>query len=146
MQTYLVGRKSMGVQVSDGLADLARRLSERASGGILAAMQQPMQDIVDLEKATAPVRTGRYKASIRLARTISESGVGLTIGAVAYARYIWCPPQAGPVPPGVDAVGRSRAKPGTRWQSYLRRPALAQLDELIKGPLGKAVIEVARGG
>ena len=145
MQTYSIGGKQMGTLVSDGLADFAERLSNRAAGGVLHALTQPLQKVVDLEARTAPVRTGRYKRSIHLVRTISSTGVGVSVGAVAYSRYIWCPPKTGPMPPGVDPVGPSRAKPGTRWQAYLRKPALAALDELLAGPLGRALVESANG-
>jgi len=145
VQTYVAGDRNMGAVVSDGLADLAKRLSERAAGGVLHALTRPLQEVVDLETRTAPVKTGRYKRSIHLVRTISSTGVGVSVGAVAYSRYIWCPPKVGPVPPGVDPVGPSKAKPGTRWQSYLRKPALSALNELLSGPLGKALVESANG-
>lgn len=164
MQTYVAGDGNMGAVVSDGLADLAKRLSERAAGGVLHALTRPLQEVVDLETRTAPVKTGRYKRSIHLVRTISSTGVGVAVGAVAYSRYIWCPQKMGPVPPGVGLLsgdvsdvgyvrylmnssnpGPSKAKPGTRWQAFLRKPALAVIDGLLAGPLGKAIVESANG-
>lgn len=155
MQTYSIGdQRTIGTVVSGGLDELAKRLSERASGGILRNIAEPMQAIVNEEIRNAPVKTGRYKRSLHLSRTISSNGVGLLISVVHYAKLIRLkkylhprlPRMYGPLREKARSVGPSGAKPGTRWQAMLRQPAYALVDQQLAGSLVQTIVGNQNGG
>lgn len=128
-----------GTVLSGSLDEFCRRLIAGASGGAFAVLSKHLETVEAQAVRDAPVKTGTYKRSIKLAIRVDSRGVSARLAAVEYARFIKSQPFVGPTFPAERAP-----KPGVRWQSDIRKPALYQM-LIVTREMGAAILGAARG-
>ena len=128
-----------GTVLSGSLDEFCRRLIAGASGGAFGVLQKHLEAVEAQAIRDAPVKTGTYKKSIALSIRIDSRGVTARLAAVTYARFIKSAPFMGPTFPAERAP-----KPGVRWQSDIRKPALYQM-LIVSREMGAAILGAARG-
>jgi hypothetical protein len=128
-----------GTVLTGSLDEFCRRLVAGASGGAFGVLQKHLEAVEADAVRSAPVKTGTYKRSIKLAIRLDSRGVSARIGAIEYARFIRSAPFAGPTFPAAPAP-----KPNVRWQSDIRKPALYHM-LIVTREMGAAILGAARG-
>jgi hypothetical protein len=128
-----------GTVLSGTLDEFCRRLVAGASGGAFGVLQKHLETVEAQAIRDAPVKTGTYKRSIKLAIRVDSQGVSARLAAVEYARFIRSTAFVGPTFPAAPAP-----KPNVRWQSDIRKPALFQM-LIVTREMGAAILGAARG-
>ena len=139
MTTTPILNNGTGTILSGTLDDFVRRMIAGASGGAFRVLEKHLQAVEADAIRSAPVKTGTYKKSIALSIRIDSGGVRARLSAVEYARFIKAAPFVGPTLPAAAAP-----KPGVRWQSDLRKPALYHM-LLVTKEMGPAILGAGRG-
>jgi len=128
-----------GTVLSGSLDEFCRRLVDGAAGGAFGVLNKHLQAVEAQAVRDAPVKTGTYKRSIKLAIRVDSRGVSARLAAVEYARFIRSAPFVGPTFPAARAP-----KPNVRWQSDIRKPALYHM-LIVTREMGAAIMGAARG-
>lgn len=139
MTTTPILNNGTGTILSGTLDDFVRRMIDGADGGAFRVLEKHLQAVEADAIRSAPVKTGTYKKSIALSIRIDSGGVRARLSAVEYARFIKAAPFVGPTFPAAAAP-----KPGVRWQSDLRKPALYHM-LLVTKEMGPAILGAGRG-
>ena len=139
MTTTAIMMNGTGTILSGTLDDLVRRMIDGAAGGAFRVLERHLQAVESDAVRSAPVKTGTYKRSIALSIRVDSGGVSARLSAVEYARFIRSQPFTGPTFPAERA-----AKPGVRWQSDIRKPALYHM-LIVAREMGPAILGAARG-
>ena len=139
MTTTPILNNGTGTILSGTLDDFVRRMIAGASGGAFKVLEKHLAAVEADAIRSAPVKTGTYKNSIALSIRIDSGGVRARLSAVEYARFIKAAPFVGPTFPAAAAP-----KPGVRWQSDLRKPALYHM-LLVTKEMGPAILGAGRG-
>lgn len=139
MTTTAIMMNGTGTILSGTLDDLVRRMIDGAAGGAFRVLERHLQAVESDAVRSAPVKTGTYKRSIALSIRVDSGGVRARLSAVEYARFIRSAPFTGPTFPAAPAP-----KPGVRWQSDIRKPALYHM-LIVTREMGAAILGAARG-